>query len=495
MLYLYPLLLSLYPPLFYLSHNLHHALPGEILPLIYSTPIAALLLLFGFWFLVRDRNKAALMVSWTIMLFFTYGHLLRGLRLLIPNSILIQGNLPLYTLWLILLFLGLYLIKKIRLSLDAITSIMSLVTVVLLIFPLYNILYYQLNRPGNVETEMSADQKLRVPEPAPDIYYLILDGYASSSTLKKLYGTPNQDFYQQLEERGFQLKEDGYSNYALTFLSLASSLNMDYLKNLIPLPAGRNQLKPYQLIDNSRVFHAFNQLGYTTINYDSGWSGTISNSRAEYNPSPGSTHNHFLYQTLRTTMLRPLISGDRARERIIFTLSSLAEIGEKKEGPVFAMAHLLPPHPPYLFDSQGKAIHKGKRDLAGDLWQYREEYIEQLKYINQEILQLIDRLKESEGPSPIIILQADHGPASLGEWEHPSAEFIQERMGILLALKLPETDNMKLEIKTPINIFPLIFNMYFNSQLPLLEEKVLFSSYHQPYQLKDVSSLCLPESE
>ena len=66
----------------------------------------------------------------------------------------------------------------------------------------------------------------------PDIYYLILDGYANSSTLKEVYGYDNQGFEDYLEEKGFKVASESRSNYAITALSLASSLNMEYINYL-----------------------------------------------------------------------------------------------------------------------------------------------------------------------------------------------------------------------------------------------------------------------
>src|SRR5690606_9774336 len=63
----------------------------------------------------------------------------------------------------------------------------------------------------------------------PDIYYVIMDGYARSDTLKRDYGYDNSQFEGFLKEKGFHVIEDSRSNYRWTFLSLASSLNMEHL--------------------------------------------------------------------------------------------------------------------------------------------------------------------------------------------------------------------------------------------------------------------------
>ena len=63
----------------------------------------------------------------------------------------------------------------------------------------------------------------------PDIYYIILDGYGRSDVLKNEYGYDNSDFLNALRDLGFTVSECSQSNYAQTQMSLASSLNFNYI--------------------------------------------------------------------------------------------------------------------------------------------------------------------------------------------------------------------------------------------------------------------------
>jgi hypothetical protein len=67
----------------------------------------------------------------------------------------------------------------------------------------------------------SPDQEL------PDIYFVVLDGYARSDVLARLYGTDNETFLNELETLGFYVARDSRSNYAQTALSLASMMNLE----------------------------------------------------------------------------------------------------------------------------------------------------------------------------------------------------------------------------------------------------------------------------
>jgi len=65
----------------------------------------------------------------------------------------------------------------------------------------------------------------------PDIYYIILDQYPRYDVLEEKYGFDNSEFNNHLTELGFYIADRSFSNYSLTELSLASSLNFQYFVN------------------------------------------------------------------------------------------------------------------------------------------------------------------------------------------------------------------------------------------------------------------------
>ena len=103
----------------------------------------------------------------------------------------------------------------------------------------------------------------------PNVYYIILDEYASSKVLKDIFDFDNQDFTSQLSARGFHVTENSHSNYASTILSLTSSLNMEYV-NYLTDAAGidsSNQKMPYQLYSDNNIMNIFKALNYTLVSY------------------------------------------------------------------------------------------------------------------------------------------------------------------------------------------------------------------------------------
>ena len=51
--------------------------------------------------------------------------------------------------------------------------------------------------------------------------------------LARYYDFDNTEFLGGLRARGFQVAEQSAANYNWTFLSLSSTLNMDYLENVL----------------------------------------------------------------------------------------------------------------------------------------------------------------------------------------------------------------------------------------------------------------------
>ncbi|HJR91180.1 MAG TPA: hypothetical protein VJ938_01925, partial [Acidimicrobiia bacterium] len=64
---------------------------------------------------------------------------------------------------------------------------------------------------------------------APDVYFVVLDGYARSDVLQEIYGFDNRVFEGMLRSNGFEVAENATANYSVTHFSLASTLGMDYV--------------------------------------------------------------------------------------------------------------------------------------------------------------------------------------------------------------------------------------------------------------------------
>lgn len=109
-------------------------------------------------------------------------------------------------------------------------------------------------------------------------------------------------------------------------------------------------------------------------------------------------------------------------------------------------------------------------------------------YVNKRLLPAIDAILPQSPEPPIIILQADHGPGLLLDWEEPANTYFRERLAIFNAIRLPEGESAGFyDEMTPVNTFRLIFNHSFGTELEPLEDKSYFSTWPQPYVFIDVT--------
>jgi hypothetical protein len=167
-----------------------------------------------------------------------------------------------------------------------------------------------------------------------------------------------------------------------------------------------------------------------------------------------------------------------------FDLDALDETLDEP-GPKFVFAHLLLPHPPYVFDAAGNLVPDDvarKRSVA-------EGYEEQMKYLDSRIKALLEPLlAKPEDERPIIVLMADEGPYPKRyegnpliqgpdpdfDWSTVSEEELRIKFGILHAMLLPGIDGADVPADlTSVNTFRFLFDAYFDANLPLRENQLL----------------------
>ena len=113
--------------------------------------------------------------------------------------------------------------------------------------------------------------EMRSAENPPDIYYIVLDGYARADLLAEEYGYDNSSFLDSLSSQGFYVARKSRANYPWTLGSVASTLNFAYLDE--PL---REHLRPYhnrvflrELLNRNRVMGYLRAARYRTTVYES----------------------------------------------------------------------------------------------------------------------------------------------------------------------------------------------------------------------------------
>ena len=491
----HPLLFAVYPILALYSHNVAEVSPYEIvMPAAIVLGLTLLpLLLSGLIF--RDVMKTAIIVSIFLVLFFSYEYVIAGWR---------TTDRVLMPLWGILFICVAYFVIKTRGNLRNLTIILNVIATALFIMPTINIIIHEIMVPHQdirpaEKMEMNT-LDLGKADNLPDIYYIILDRYASASTLKEVYDFDNSEFIDYLSNRGFYVASESRSNYLKSRASLASSLNMEFLDYLSDEVGEEcSDLGPmYAMLQDYKVWRFLKLTGYRFIHFGSWWEPTRKNKYADMNVNYEAIPE-FSLLLLKTTILYPIlvklhfIDDTRVTQwkRVLYKFDRLAEIPSIRE-PTFVFCHMLIPHGPYIFDRNGNYMpgeEAYKRSRT-------ENYVDQLVFTNEKVRVLIDGLLSKSERPPIIILQSDEGPSPrrlelLGlnfKWEEATEGELRESMTILNAYYLPNIDkNVLYPSITPVNSFRLVFNRYFNTDFELLPDKSFATCSGHPYKFFDVT--------
>ena len=513
----HPFLLSVSPVLALLAANPEQAEAGEAIR-------PALMMLFGEAVLLgltlaatRNIHRAAIIASGLTLLFVTYGHLYGELENLSLFGEVLGRHRYLLPAW-GALAVGVVLAGGRMGRPERWTGGLNLASALLVVAPVVTWVGFAAAAGVAGEPGGSADQtpagEMILPANPPDVYYILLDGYARADVLETMFSYDNSEFVDELRSRGFYVADRSTSNYAQTDLSIASSLNMAYLQDLEaslgPDSTARSPLRPY--LQKSRLRAALESLGYRTIAFDTGYKATeLRDADVYLNPRREGLLKYMeqgeltpfesmlVYSTglrlladsskVLPQFLRPDIDSpfERHRQRIQFALDSLAEL-PVEPGAKFVFVHLISPHQPFVFGPNGEAIDQaGPFTLAAeDAGDRRERskrgYVGQIEFLNDRVLWVVDRLLQDSETPPVIVLQGDHGPPTGG----PSAE---DRMSILNAFYLPGGPAAHLYSSiTPVNTFRLILSEYFGAGLPLLEDIAYYSSYEAPYDFRVIEA-------
>ena len=161
--------------------------------------------------------------------------------------------------------------------------------------------------------------------------------------------------------------------------------------------------------------------------------------------------------------------------------------------PAFVFAHILAPHPPFVFDRQGgPAPSRSPFAFAdGDHWlnlhgpddtSYRRRYADQAVWVMHRLAGAIDAITADTTREHVIIVQGDHGPGSGLRWEQPLETDHDERFGIFNAWFVPAGTEVGLyEGMTAVNTFPVLFNALFGTRIALQPDDHWFARMSQPY--------------
>lgn len=341
----------------------------------------------------------------------------------------------------------------------------------------------------------------------PDVYWIVLDGYARADVLRSHFGFDNGPFVRFLERRGFRVAEEAWANYVRTDLTVASMLNATYLEPAdVELAVAQRALT--KLIDDPWFFAVMRRAGYgvetvRAVPYRTVFpDGDGVFPADDVSPLEELAMSPLLHGVLAQTAAgRPatgVLAGahrrhlERGFDRLASSVRSSAAAGsEGREPPPpkLVYAHLLLPHQPFVFAADGSARRphlKGFRlwygiDEGRNPEDYREGYVGQLRYTNARLAEVLERILASSSRPVAVVLMGDHGSAlGLHRLDVDKTD-LRERLAILAALRLPGCEpGRELHRVQPVNVARLLVLCYLDPAIEPLPRRAYYSPVDRP---------------
>ena len=496
---LHSFFLAAFPITSLLAFNIDQIYTRDSLNSLIICMSITVLILIGLRLLFKNWQLAGLLTSLLAMWFFTYGHLYIPMRGVSVFGIAIGRHRYLLPAWsCIVLGAAVWLMKRHR-AYPQLTKFLNTFSTILIFLPIIQIGIFHLRNLSlpTPPAVSSVDPIISWTDDTnpPDIYYIVLDGYPSSEVLKQLYEIDNSAFLEDLRQLGFYIAECAQSNYTRTTLSLSSTFNMAYIDTF------RSDIKPDEkpawllpYMKHSVVRQQLEGLGYQTIVFKHPWESMVWEDAAIVYRSSGIPHlSPFDYLLLQTTVARTFLDLQHPDSRQLahnvnyedtrYALERLPSV-PNIPGPKFVYAHLIIPHYPFVFGPNGEKIDIPYLDDVEHTYTDEDDkrgHTYAVTYINKKMLEILPKMIQDSKTPPIIVVTADHGNPKGGK---------ENAVRILAAYFAPEAQSQFYKTITPVNVFRILFDTYFNGTLGLLPDKSYYSDPDQYFNLLEIANEC-----
>lgn len=357
-------------------------------------------------------------------------------------------------------------------------------------------------------------------ENAPDIFIIFQDTMGDFATLNRIFGHDSRDYEQFLKDNNFYIASQARSYYTQTLLSISSTLNMNYFQDDVVLPhtdffdnrpAINHFLRP-------RLIGFLRQQGYdvhmssSAYNLDLTEKQNMADLRApDFNMSAMATvRGSGIYYPLlnllfgeKRTFLNPYRAMHSAVSQQYDFLRYQAAMDSKN--PRLVYVHTMTPHPPFIFAEDGSfadypyndifaykdGVFHPRSNLYEGGWNnfYKKAYAAQVAYSQNEIMSFVQSLQDRKSGRPhVVIIQGDHGSRAGEDFSSLERSDKTELFGITNLIYFSDHDYRDLSDDiSPINTMRVLFNKYFGTDLPHLDDKNWYSTWNKPYEFLAVS--------
>lgn len=456
--------------------------------LFYYTLLALTLFFIG-KLVFKNNIKAGCWTTLILIIFFFWGATHDFIRSFQPPAILVSYSF-LLPVAIVIIAVATYRLRKKTSTVYKLNSFLNLLFAALILVEAGDSLLKLLNKKhlkNNLtyynKASLQPGLSIAGNEQKPDIFFIILDEYASSLALARYTGFDNKLIDSILTNKGFFIAPAAKSNYNSTSVSLASILDFQYFN----FPLEGEKMAPLITLKSQYTFKKslFPQLltnqGYATVNL-----GLFD---IEKNPSTARQS----YQTTMTQILSLETLWGRIQREIWWNLEkriapnrrknaaylSMAttnihhlkqvvhELNTQTATPKFVFAHITMPHEPYFFDSKGVLRYTGVADIPA----FSDSlYIDQLIYTNTWIDSIATAASKSFARPRVVVLMGDHGYRD--RKNEPTTR--DKQFMNLNAFYFSDHEYTGLyDSISCVNTGRVVLNKYFNAQLPLIKDSTI----------------------
>ena len=305
----------------------------------------------------------------------------------IPNKYYLLG---LFIFFCLILFLENR--KKIKLFIAGLSSLLNVFLIVSCLVTIISgiIAAKKMKKPESY-TYQNALQK------RPDIVWILMDEYASSSIWKQYFSFQNPlDSF--LEKRQFVLLDQIRSRSKFTVSSINNILNYD------DSSTQGNYLETYHSLVNNHWSADLGHNHYTIINLDYFDLGKVKKAEHLY-IYPTSYFEQVLVETIFYRVLYTLFNNVDDYNQKMFSLLRNT-LNSQAADPCFIWAHLMIPHGPFLRDQNGQILKNYAVNLK-DTQELKPRILSYLEYGNSQLMTILKSCPDLD--NKIVIISGDHG--------------------------------------------------------------------------------------
>jgi hypothetical protein len=339
----------------------------------------------------------------------------------------------------------------------------------------------------------------------PDIYVILLDGYARHDALDQVFDVDDTPLLRGLEARGLTVSTRARTSYAFTVQVLMSMFHASLLSDIAELRpilngtySGTEIGLTHAVVQQNPVFDELRAAGYEIDGISSGFA-QISLRESDRFIDSGQI-NEFEVALLRRTvagdlvnLLAPDFVPSQQRDRIWATFATLGRIAAERPGhPRFVFAHVPSPHPPWVFNADGSprasadihTIYEEMPDTTGlDEGELKAAYSGSVQALWQPVLDAIDAVDRASAAPPVIVVFGDHG-----SWVGALPGDARLRFLPLLAARVPGSRDPLAGDEDLVNVFPDLLNPLLGTALARVDPSpsFMFGSRDQ-YDLHAIS--------